>query len=128
MRILLLLGLPPALLILLPANVIGATPLVREAVDTSLALDVQSDPRIGYFAAGTGDLRYAAKTGGSWTIEDVDTTVDVGAFSSLALDAQGNPQAGVRRHLLPAIRQRGPRPQSQGGSGPPTSVSPDSHR
>ena len=39
-----------------------------------------------------GDLRYAAKNGGSWSTEIVDSTAFVGECISLALDGQGNPR------------------------------------
>jgi flagellar hook capping protein FlgD len=78
----------------------AATPFVHETVDlvggvyTSLALDAQGNPRISHYA--NGDLKYAAKNGGVWTLETVDAPGDVGEFSSLALDASGNPRIAYR--------------------------------
>jgi hypothetical protein len=41
----------------------------------------------------TDDLKYARKSGGIWTIETVDGSAnDVGYYTSIALDAQGNPR------------------------------------
>jgi hypothetical protein len=81
----------------LPA--LATTPFVHEAVDTtgdvgsypSLALDAQGDPHISYLDVSNYDLKYAVKTGGSWTIETVDATGNVGRYTSIRLDAQGNP-------------------------------------
>ena len=60
--------------------------------NTSLALDAQGNPRISYYDFTNGDLKYATRNGGVWTLETVDATGDVGRHTSLALDAQGNPR------------------------------------
>lgn len=52
-------------------------------------LDAHRNPCISYC---NGGLKYAAKGGGTWTVETVDATGDVGMYTSLALDAQGNPR------------------------------------
>ncbi|MCH7761380.1 T9SS type A sorting domain-containing protein [candidate division TA06 bacterium] len=60
---------------------------------TSIALN-GGNPRISYYTApgfGSKNLKYAAKNG-SWTTENVETSGDVGRYSSLALDASGNPR------------------------------------
>ena len=75
---------------------VAVTPFVHETVDatgpvgqaTSLGLDAGGTPHITYTNL---NLRYAVKTGGSWSIETVDATGDVGRYTSLELDAQGNP-------------------------------------
>ena len=48
-------------------------------------------PHISYHDVTNGDLKYAVKSGTSWTLETVDATGLVGRFTSLVLDAQGNP-------------------------------------
>ena len=44
-----------------------------------------------WFDDTSADLKYAIKTGGTWTISEVDTQGDVGRYPSLVLDQQGNP-------------------------------------
>jgi hypothetical protein len=64
-------------------------------LDTSLELDAQGNPRISYLAAiissTNGDLKYAAKNGGIWSVETVDSLGWAGEYTSLDLDSQGNP-------------------------------------
>jgi hypothetical protein len=62
------------------------------AWDSSLALDAEGNPHIAYHDVGNGDLKYASKSGGSWTVETVEPTGQTGSFASLAIDAKGNPQ------------------------------------
>jgi hypothetical protein len=54
---------------------------------TSLALDSNEYPGISYFDGENGILKYALWNGSSWLIQIVDSTFDVGWFSSLALDS-----------------------------------------
>jgi hypothetical protein len=55
---------------------------------TSLALDNQGNPHISYQDRTNYDLKYAVKSGGSWSVETVDAPGDVGSYTSLALDSQ----------------------------------------
>lgn len=66
---------------------------------TSLALDAGANPHISYcayFAGPYGDictsLKYAHRSGKTWTFETVDAEGFVGEFTSLALDRFGNPR------------------------------------
>ena len=67
---------------------------------TSLELDANNDPHITYYDSNTGDLMYAVKTGGTWTITTIDATGDVGRYSSLELDSAGNPRVSYYQHLI----------------------------
>src|SRR5215510_9126210 len=59
---------------------------------TSLALDAQGNPHVSYRDQSAGDLKYARKSGGLWTIEVVDGSVsNAGSYTAIALDSQGNP-------------------------------------
>ncbi len=63
----------------------------------SLAVDGQGNAHISYIYyldpndEPVGDLRYAKRTGSTWSIETVDATGIVGEYTSLVLDSQGNP-------------------------------------
>ena len=46
---------------------------------------VSQVPHISYYDSTNGDLKYAAKSGGSWTLETVDAPGDVGRYTSLVL-------------------------------------------
>jgi len=62
-------------------------------VYTSLAADANGQPHIAYYETTQGlsgyKLKYARMTSGSWQTEFVNTALDVGMFTSLALDANG---------------------------------------
>ena len=73
------------------------------AGSTSLALDTSERPHISYAdpawtASGpsTRVLKYAAWNGSGWDIHTVDSTEDVGQYSSLALDSSGHPCISYR--------------------------------
>jgi hypothetical protein len=59
---------------------------------SSIALDSSGNPHISYY--GEGCLKYASKSGGTWTIESADLPPAgkyVGWYTSLALDSHNNP-------------------------------------
>jgi hypothetical protein len=61
----------------------------------SLDLDTANRPYISYYDATNQDLKYAHWTGSTWVTQTLESTVEsrgvTGMFSSLALDADGNP-------------------------------------
>jgi RHS repeat-associated protein len=56
----------------------------------SLVLDGSGNGRIAYNSGTSADLKYAAWTGSSWSVQTLDSTGDVGKSPSLAIDAAGN--------------------------------------
>ena len=84
------------------ANGLWTVTVVDTTGDTgrwvSLEIDAQGNPHISYtyYLSPTDlpvlDLKYATRVGGTWTVTTVDATGDVGEYTSLALDAQGNPR------------------------------------
>lgn len=58
----------------------------------SMALDGAGRPHVTYFDNANKDLRYAVKVNGSWQVQTVEGTGNVGAYPSLALDAAGHPR------------------------------------
>ena len=61
----------------------------------SLALDANDSPHISYYDSTSDRLKYAYWTGSAWNKQTADDggsiMVDVGYYTSLALDAGGNP-------------------------------------
>jgi hypothetical protein len=67
----------------------------------SLALDASGTPHVTISDQTTWVLKYAVKSGGAWSIETADSSdpnnnAFLGTFTSLALDANGNPHVTYR--------------------------------
>ncbi len=56
---------------------------------SSLAFDAQARAHLAYYAADSGDLRYARQNAGGWQVETVDSEGDVGYYPSLAIRYDG---------------------------------------
>jgi len=69
---------------------IGTGPVAYE-FNVALAVHPGGEPALTYYDTAAAELRYAARTGGTWAIETVDADGDVGRYSSLAFDAAGVP-------------------------------------
>ena len=54
---------------------------------TSIALDASGNPHISYHDGYNNDLKYAAFNGSIWDVNTVDSEGNVGAYTSIALDA-----------------------------------------
>lgn len=61
---------------------------------TSIAVDAAGEPHVAYYDAAQGDLRYAAKAAGVWTVQVLDFLGDVGRYCALALDSRGRAAIG----------------------------------
>lgn len=61
---------------------------------TSLELDLAGNAHVTYYDSTSGDLRYASKSGGIWTIETPDAEGNVGLYTSLALTHGGHVHVG----------------------------------
>jgi hypothetical protein len=74
------------------------SPWWNEAVDGTthyvigLALDAQDAPCLAYHDGSSYDLKFAYRSGATWTTETVDAAGLTGYDVSLALDADGNPR------------------------------------
>jgi len=66
-----------------------------DAIYTSIEIDSEGYPHISYFdpagAPGYSGLKYARKTARGWEITRVDTALNTGWYSSLALDSSNKP-------------------------------------
>jgi hypothetical protein len=49
-------------------------------------------PKISYYDFVNDDLKYASFNGLYWDIQTIDSSGDVGGYTSLALDSSGNPR------------------------------------
>ncbi len=68
-------------------------PLSKAGKRNSLALEstYPYTPHVSYFDGRNGNLKYAWKSGTTWFSKTVDSTGNVGDFSSLILDSSNNP-------------------------------------
>jgi hypothetical protein len=69
------------------AETADATGVVGEY--NSLAFDPGGNPHVSYFDNVNGNLKYAKKTGGTWTSEIIESAGYVGQYTSLAIDRYG---------------------------------------
>lgn len=84
-----------------PASPAAATPFVVEVVDgastnvgafAALAIDGDGRTRVAYYDVANGNLKYAIKAGGTWSLDTADASANsVGLHCGLAIDIQGNP-------------------------------------
>jgi len=58
---------------------------------SSIAVDNAGNPHISYYDEINGDLKYAHKAGGTWTIQVIDAKGNIGQYTSIALDQNGYP-------------------------------------
>jgi hypothetical protein len=58
---------------------------------TSLALDASGNPHIAFWDPTPNLLKYASRTGGTWTIETVDPVDNNGRVATLVIDATDRP-------------------------------------
>lgn len=58
---------------------------------TSIVVDANGVIHVAYYDRDNGRLKYANYAGGMWSTSVVDETAHVGLYSSIAIDANGNP-------------------------------------
>lgn len=66
-------------------------PIGASGIFNSITLDSTDNPHISYqgpVGPVVGHLKYATKSGGSWSIQTVDTTTTAALFTSIALDSR----------------------------------------
>jgi hypothetical protein len=77
-----------------------AAGLNRFGRNCSFALDSQGAPHVTYYLtippASDNSLRYATRTGGTWSRETADASGNVGQYSSIALDSMDQPHVAYR--------------------------------
>ncbi len=61
---------------------------------SSIATDAANEPHIAYYDAAAGDLKYAVRRGGAWTVRTLDVLGDVGRYTAIALDPHGRAAIG----------------------------------
>ncbi len=60
-----------------------------------MPLTGDGNPHISYYDETNRDLKYTYFDGDEWQIETVDSVNNVGQYTSLALDGDGNPQSAT---------------------------------
>jgi M6 family metalloprotease-like protein len=92
------------------AMTVDATPQVTGEY-ASTAIDRFGRTGIAYFDRTNGDLKFALRTGTTWTLETVDATNSSGWYTSLAFGADGSPRIaymdGTRTFLRYASKASG---------------------
>ncbi len=100
---------PPQQHAWLTMTVDGAPEIVGEFAQ--IALDPWGRTGIAYFDRTNGDLKFALRSGTSWTIETVDAVNTTGWYASLAFGADGSPRIaymdGTRTYLRYAYKSAG---------------------
>ena len=90
----------------------------------SLEIDSQGNPHIAYYYfldpndAPICDLKYAWRSGGTWTIQTVEATNNIGEYCSLELDSQNNPHISYYDNTNGNLRYA----RKSGGTWTPESV------
>jgi hypothetical protein len=66
-------------------------------------LDSSGKSHISYQDYSNGSLKYASQTGAAWSIQVVDSSPGVGAYSSLALDSNDYPHISYQDGSDPLV-------------------------
>ena len=72
----------------------------------SIALDAAGVPHISYFDKQNVDLRYARRTGTSWTLETVDATGNTGNYSEIMIQPNGTPSIAFLEFASMGVNDR----------------------
>lgn len=74
-------------------------------VNCRITVDSADNPRVSYHHISAQSLRYAARSGATWTLYDVDTSFpNTGAGNALALDASGFPLLAYSSGTPPSLK------------------------
>lgn len=72
----------------------------------SLILDATGVPHISYFDQANVDLKYARRTGGTWSVETVDATGNTGNFSEILIQPNGQPAVAFLEYASMGVPNR----------------------
>jgi hypothetical protein len=87
-------------------ELVDSLPTGSTGLAPSLAVDDNGVPHISYFDAYNIDLKYARKSGSTWTVETVDATGNTGNFSEIMIQPNGQPAIAYLEYSSTGIPNR----------------------